>query len=140
MVTETARRADDDVATPLQGAPLGPRVHPADAGQDRRPGSGVEPGQLAGHLKGQLPRGRNDQGGGRPRLAEAFGETQQGGGHGEAKGDGLARPGLGGDQQIAVVGSFKDLRLDGRGLGIAAFGKRAVKRRVTGREGHGRRL
>ena len=90
MVAETARRADDDVATPLQGAPLGPRVHPADAGQDRRPGSGVEPGQLAGHLEGQLPCRRDDQGGGRPRLAEAFSETQEGGGHGEAKGDGLA--------------------------------------------------
>ena len=140
MVTKSAWRTDDDVATPLQGAPLGPRVHPANAGQNGRPRGGVEPGQFAGHLEGQLPGRRDDEGGGCPGLAETFGETQKGGRHGETEGDGLARPGLGRDQQIAVVGSFKDLRLDRRGLGIAAFGKRAVKRRVTGREGHGRRL
>ena len=128
------------MAAPLQGAPLGPRIHAANAGQDRRPCPGVEPGQFASHLEGQLPRRRDHQGGGRPGLAEAFGEIEQGGREGKPEGDGLAGAGLGGDEEVAVIGRIEDPGLDRRGFGIAAFGKRAVKRRVTCGKGHGRRL
>src|SRR5690606_15857418 len=70
-------------------------------------------------------------------VLESLGLAQQGGGQGQAEGDGLARTGLGADQQVAARLGLQHSRLHRRGLGVAAFGKRAVERGMTGGEGHG---
>jgi hypothetical protein len=74
---------------------------------------------------------------GAPALAELLGVAQQGGGGGEAEGDGLARAGLGADQQVAAFGvGFQHGGLDGGGLGITLSGKSPLKSGVGGGEGH----
>ena len=70
------------------------------------------------------------------RRAEAFGFAQQRGGEREAKGYGLARACLGGNEQIGCAIGFGNGLLDGGWLGIATRGEGAIKRGVNGWEGH----
>ena len=61
-------------------------------------------------------------------------------GHGEAEGDGLARAGLGGDEQVAALGIvLRDGGLDGGEIGIAARGQRLGEAGGQVGEGHGPR-
>ena len=90
-------------APPGQRAPLLQRVHAADAGRDPRAGRGVEPVELAADLERQLA-GRGDDQAERRRVPRARGRLRAAGRHGEAEGDGLARAGLGRDDQVAAFG------------------------------------
>ena len=101
MIAQASRRADDDVRALDQQAGLGARVHATDAGHDTGAGLGIEPGQLALHLQGQLTGRGDDQGLRRAGRLEALGFAKQGAGHGKPKCHRLARAGLGGHQQVA---------------------------------------
>ncbi len=103
MVAQAARRADDDVRAMAERPTLARGVHAADAGGDTRPGSGIEPFQFAADLQRQFARGRDDQRHRRARLGQVIAAVQQLARHGEAKGDGLARAGLGGHDQVAAL-------------------------------------
>ena len=81
----------------------------------------IKPAEFALDLHRQLARRRDDQ---RQRIAgraHRLGAFQQGVGHGEAKGDGLARTGLAADDDHRVVAyGTRDLvapRRDGQRLG-----------------------
>ncbi len=50
MVTQASRRADDDMGAVLQQPALAAGIHATHAGDNPRPGVGVEPGQLALNL------------------------------------------------------------------------------------------
>ena len=142
VVAQTTGRADDDVTSAVQRLALDLGVHAADAGDDPGPGLGVQPLQLVRNLQRQLAGRGDDQGHRRAEFGEFLGLAQQGGGQGQAEGHGLARAGLGADQQVAagavlVRRGVQNSRLNRRGLGVAAFGKGAVERGMTGGEGHG---
>jgi hypothetical protein len=62
----------------------------------------IEPCELALDLQGELAGRRDDQGQGRSGLLEPLGTIEQILGHGQTVGDGLARAGLGRDQEVAV--------------------------------------
>ncbi len=138
MVAQAAGRADDDVDTGMQPAPLGARVHAADAGRDRRTGLAIEPGQLAVDLQCKLTGRRDDQrqrpaGGTETRRVAEQGRRQR-----EAVGDRLAGAGLGGDEEIAVQGfGLQDGALDGRRIEIAAHGECLRQGRAGRGECHG---
>ena len=137
VVAQAAGRTDDDVAAAFQRPALDLGVHAADAGDDTRSRLGVEPLQFVGDLQRQFPGRGDDEGHRRTELGEFLGLAQQGGGEGQTEGDGLARTGLGRNQQVATLFGLQHGGLYRRGLGIAAFGKGAVKRGMTGGEGHG---
>ena len=137
VVAQPPRRADDDVRPCLQGARLAPDLHPADAGDDVATGVLVQPVELAGDLEGELARRRDDEGqrlGGARQLVRV---AEQRRGHREAIGDGLARPRLRRDEQVAALRlRDEDGGLDGRRVGIAARGEGCAEGGRGGREGH----
>ena len=96
----------------------------------RAPVGAVEPDQLAADLERELAGGSDDQ---RMRLAgrlDAAILAEQLWVHGEAEGDGLARPGLGGDDEVAAHGlGSDDGSLDGRGRGITTRCERFGEKR-----------
>jgi hypothetical protein len=64
--------------------------------------------------------------------------AEQVAGHGEAEGDGLARAGLGGDDEVAALRfGLEDGGLDGRGRGITTRGERFGEKRGEVLEFHG---
>jgi hypothetical protein len=79
-------------------------------------------------LQRQLARGRDHQ---RERLARRLDAAvlgEQLAGHGHAEGDGLARAGLGRDDEVAAMGlGLENGGLDRGGLGITARAKRVAK-------------
>ena len=115
VVAQPARRTDDDMRPRLQPAPLGARVHAADAGGERRARRCVKPFELSAHLQSELARGRDDErewiaGRGKGRLT-----AEQGVREGEAERDGLARAGLCRDEQVLpVAAGLQHGALDGR--------------------------
>ncbi len=137
VIAQAAGRADHDVTAAVQRLTLDLGIHAADAGDDPRAGLGIEPLQLVGDLKRQFAGRGDDQGHRRAELGEFLGLAQQGRGEGQTEGDGLAGTGLGRDQQVAALFGLQHGGLHRRGLGIAAFGKGAVERGMTGGEGHG---
>ncbi len=138
MVAQTPGGADDDVRAVVELAALLRGVHAADAGGDARAGGAVEPDQLAADLEREFTRGGDDEG---ERLAagdDAAVLADQVAGHCEAEGDGLARAGLGGDDEVAALGfGFEDGGLDGRGRGIITRGERFGEKRGEVLEFHG---
>ncbi len=139
MIAQPPRRADDDVRAGIKRAPLARRIHAAHTRRDPRPGLAVQPFQLARDLQRQFARGRDHQRKRRARLGQPRGIAEQICGHGKAEGNGLARPGLGGDQQVAAGGlRLENGGLDGGGGGIAARDKRLAKRGRKIRKGHER--
>ena len=88
VVPQASGRADDDVTAGVQRAPLGARVHAADAGDHL--GAGVEPAELPLHLHGQFARGGDHQGLGRAGRGHGAADAQQGFGEDQAIGHGLA--------------------------------------------------
>ncbi len=130
MVAKPARRADDDVGAAGQVATLLRRIHPADAGRDPRAGLAIEPDELAADLQRQLAGRRDHQGDRLQRIGEGAAGLEQLRGDGEAEGDGLARAGLGRDDEVAALGlGLEDGGLDGRGRRIAARGERFAEKR-----------
>ena len=122
MVAQAARRAYDDVYARLQGAALALRVHAADAGANARAGVAVEPCQLSLHLQRQFARRRYRQRERRAGRRQDGRRAQQRLRHRDAIGDGLARTGLSGNQEIpapSLLGG--DRGLNRRRLQIAAF-------------------
>ena len=103
VVTQTARRGDDDMRATVQRAALGPGVHATDAGGDHRARFAIKPRQLAADLHRQFACGRDNQ---RQRcacLAEMGVVAQECWRDGEAKAHRFARPGLGGNQKVLIV-------------------------------------
>src|SRR3546814_3976953 len=85
----------------------------SDAGRDARAGLAVKPAQLAADLQREFARRRNDQRERRGCEGQAA-ILDQLVGHREAEGDGLARAGLGGDEQVAALGlGLGHMRLHG---------------------------
>ncbi len=137
VIAQASGRADDHVRAGGQIALLPPGVHPADAGDHPSAGPGVEPGQFLGHLKRQLARGRHHQHHRRACLTQPGRGAEDRGGHGQPIGHGLARTGLGGDEQVAIVGmALEHGGLDGRRLLIALIDKGLGQGGMKGREGH----
>ena len=137
VIAQAARRAHDDMAAGGQHPLLGPAVHAADAGGDAGAGRAVQPGQLALHLHRQLARRGDQQGERGAGLAEPLLAAEQRRGQGQAVGDGLAGPGLGGHQQVAALRlRHQDGGLHGGRLRVLAGVQGTVEGRVDGREGH----
>ena len=125
MVAQAARRTDHDMNPVRERASLAPRVHPADAGHDAGVRLGIEPSQLALDLERQFPGRRDDEGQRRPRRRQALGFAEEVRRHREAEGHGLAGPGLGGDEEVAIRLRLEHGRLHGGRLGIVVGRKGA---------------
>jgi len=137
VVLQTPRGADDNVTAALQGPLLAPRIHAADAGDDNGAGVLVEPGQLGIDLDGQFPGRRDHQGQGGHAVGQLVGLAQQGRAGGQTEGDGLARAGLGGNQQVAAGGVIgQNGGLDRGRLGIALSSQSARQGGVNSRKWH----
>ena len=137
VVAQAARRTDDDVGAVVQGALLAASVHAADAVDDHGLGLGVQPGQLAIDLHGQFAGRGDDQAQRLGGAVEGFSLAQQGRRGGQTERDGLARAGLGADQQVALGGvGFQHGGLDGGGLEITLSGESPLESGVGGGEGH----
>ena len=122
MVAQAAGRPDHDMRTVVELAAFLGRVHPAHAGGDAQPGLFIKPGEFAADLQRQFAGGSNGEGERRAGRRNAI--TQEVGRHGHAKGHGLARAGLGRNQQVAAGRfRFEHGGLDRSRLGIAACGK-----------------
>ncbi len=100
VVAQAARRADDDMASPLQRAALGTDIHATNAGCNPRAGIGIKPFQFTAHLKCKFARRRDNHGKWRTRITEAQFVFENGVGHGKAKSHRLARPRLGRHKKI----------------------------------------
>ena len=94
MIAQAARRADDNMNTAFQRPPFGARVHAADTRGRYGTGFIIKPGQFFLHLKGKFAGRGNGQGNGSACLAETVLAVKQRRGKCEAKGNGLAGPGL----------------------------------------------
>ncbi|GCC45605.1 hypothetical protein chiPu_0029900, partial [Chiloscyllium punctatum] len=137
MVAQPAGRPDHDVGALSQLALLAARIHAADAGHDAAIGMFVKPGELALDLQGELARRRHDQRQWRAGRLEPLGVAEQIPCHGQSIGNGLARAGLGRNQEVAadgVVGQHGEL--DGGRLFVVALSQGAGERRTCGRKGH----
>jgi hypothetical protein len=121
MVAKPSGRADHDIGAMIQRPPLLGRIHAADAGRDPRACRAVEPGKLAADLESELAGRGDDQGRGLSLDSDAAALVEQLRRHRQAEGDGLARAGLGRDDQVAAVRlRLEDGGLDRGRLGIAA--------------------
>ena len=101
MVTQTARRAHNDMRAPVQCPLFRAVIHTANAGRNLGIGSLIEPVQLSRHLQRQLARWCNHQGHRAVGIQQLVRALQQFIRNGDAKGHRLARPGLRGHQQVA---------------------------------------
>jgi hypothetical protein len=101
---------------------------------------GVEPGQFALHLHGELARRRDDEAERRMRRPEDPVVAQERRGDGHAEGDGLARAGLGGDEEIGGLDFGRQhFKLHRGERLVAARGKCASESWMNGvGQGHGR--
>ena len=114
----------------LQRAAFLHRIHAPDAGHDARTGGGIKPLEFLAHLDRELARRGDHQPERMDRKARPL-TVEDLRGDGEPEGDGLARPGLGRDDEIAAGGLVGD---DGglhRGKSvIATRGDRLAERRM----------
>ena len=123
MVAQPPRRADHDMRAAIKGALFGAVIHAADAGRDLRPGLGVKPVELARYLQRQLAGRRDDQRHRHIGEQQPVGPAQQFVGNRDAEGGGLARAGLGRNQQVAPHGCGGPNGLLHRGEGVIALGR-----------------
>ena len=138
VVAEPPRGADDYACSCAQRLAFLRRVHPAHARRDAAPGLCVKPRQFAADLQCQFAGRCHDQRKGRGRRQDPAVFAKQFLGHGKAKGDRLARTGLGGDDQITASRlRLQDFGLHGRRRRIATFGKGGLEAVGKGREIHG---
>ena len=122
VIAQAARRAHYDMDARLQGAPLALRVHAADARHDPRAGGSEKPRQLALNLQRQFARRRDDQRERRAGRGQRRRDAEQRLRHRDAIGDGLARAGLGRNQEIPTESlRRRDRGLNRRRLQIAAL-------------------
>ena len=97
----------------------------------------ITEGPNALDLQGELARRRHDQRQWRAGRLEPLGVAEQIPCHGQSIGNGLARAGLGRNQEVAadgVVGQHGEL--DGGRLFVVALSQGAGERRTCGRKGH----
>ena len=142
MVAESSGRTDDNGGTHIERAGLGAGIGAADAGGNHPfvtgRGAGVEPGELTGHLGGQLTRRRNDQRARAGAGREVFFVAEDGVGHGEPKGNGFTGAGAGGDEQVGFARGVGDHCLN-RGRSLVALREKSLEesgmRRVGGKHG-----
>ncbi len=133
VVAQPPRRTDDEVRAGGKRARLAAYLHAADAGRDRAAGVVEQPVELARDLESELAGRRDDEGErlGRRRQAKLVAEERRR--QREAVGDGLARPRLGRDEQVAALRlGGKDGGLDRRRRVVAARGERRGKRGGSG--------
>ena len=122
VIAQAARGADHDVRASRKRAPFHLLVHAAHARGDAPARRCIKPCQFLGHLQRQFARRCNHQRERTGRRWQRIGSAEQILGHGEAKGDGLARTGLRGNQQIPAARLFGDHGgLDGGEFFIAAL-------------------
>ena len=125
MILQATRRAHDDVRAGTERTGFGARIHAAHGRRDAGAGLAVEPSQLGLDLDREFTRRRDHQSHRRRRLAEALGALEQRGRECQTERDGLAGPGLGGDQQVAPLGlGHEHGALDGGGFRVVAGGER----------------
>ena len=130
MVAQPSWRADHDMGAMIERAFFSPEIHATNARGDVGPGFGIKPLQFALHLHRKFTRRGDDQRQRRRNIAEPGSIPQQGRGQGDAKGDGLARPGLCRDQRIGI-GQFrgKHRHLHRRQIRVTALFQCQAKRR-----------
>ncbi len=129
VIAQPARSADDEVGTGGELALLAAHVHAADTGAHDRVSVGEQPRELALHLQGELAGRGDHQAERRGRGTEGFAVLEQLGGQREPEGDGLARTGLGRDEEVsAQVLGLEDERLDWSRLLVPAAGEGSKKR------------
>ena len=140
MVAQASGCTHHDMRAAAQCTALLAGVHAADAGRHARAVLVIEPGEFAAYLQRQFARRCDNQRQRRGRGGQVPVAIQQVGGHREAEGHGLARPGLGGNDQVAAMGvGFEHGSLDGCGSGVTAFGQGIAKKRRKFGKGHGSR-
>ena len=133
VIAQASGRADDEMRATLQRPTFGAHVHATDAGRGPDAGIGVEPVDFALHLHRQFARRGNDQPQRQVGMAETRCVTQQGRGDGNAERNGLARTGLGRDQQIGIGMALVEHRqLDRCEGGVAVCGKGRSQCRMHG--------
>ena len=124
VIAQAAGCPDDDGCAAAQHLAFGAGIHPAHTCRDAGAGLGVEPGEFAADLQGEFTRRRNDE---RARLDRELNlavfadELVR---HGKAEGDGLARTGLRGNDEIPPPRLlFQHSGLDIGGSIVSLFGK-----------------
>ena len=123
MVAQTPRRADNNMRATVQRALFGAVIHAADTSGDLRASGAVKPIQLAGDLQGQFARRGNHQGHRGVCIKQLVRATQQLIRNRDAKGHGLARPGLRRNQHIAVLGFGRQNRHLNGGKGFITLSR-----------------
>jgi hypothetical protein len=138
VIAQAPRRADDDLCTIAEVAPLARGVHAADTSRDARTGRAIEPHELAADLQREFTRRRDDQRQRRRALANAAILADQLWRHRKPEGDGLARSGLRRDDQVAALRfGFQHGLLDGGERVIAVRIKRVRQNGGNGIKRHG---
>ena len=138
MVAQPAGRSDDDVRARLQAAPLGFRVHAADAGDDAGARRAVEPFEFALHLEREFAGGRHDERERFGRVAEPFRLAEQRSRRSQARtrpscrNRSAPRPG---DRDLARL-LLEHRRLDRRRVVVVLLGECAGEGRMGRRERH----
>jgi hypothetical protein len=101
QVDQPAGRRDHDVGATAEAIDLAADGHAAVDRSDQQSEAAAQRLEHLGHLLGQLAGGYQDQSAGRgfPRTAADGGDPAE---HGQAEGQGLARPGLGPAEYIAA--------------------------------------
>ena len=123
VIAQAARGADDDLGPVVECTAFLDCVHTADTRCDAQARLGEQPHQFAADLQRQFARGCDHQRQGAAAKAFGFG-FENAFGHGDAKGNRLARAGLCRHEQIAVVRFGRQNGGLNRGrFGIALFGQ-----------------
>ena len=121
MVAQAARCPHDNMGAMVQRAPFLAGIHAAHAGGNAPARLAIKPGEFAADLQGQFARRRNHQRQRLHRKGQPVFTGQQFGRHGQAKGHGFARAGLGRHDKIAALGlGLQHGGLNGGWVGIAA--------------------
>ena len=131
MVAQTPRRADNDMRAPVQRALFGAVIHTSDTGGNLRTGLPVKPIQLPRDLQRQFAGGGDYQSHRRVGIKQFIRPAQQLIGDGDAKGHGLARPGLRRNQHIAILRLRGQNRHLHSGQSLISLGRQCCSQRCS---------
>jgi hypothetical protein len=106
VIAQSAGRPDHDVSARCKLALFTARIHAADAGDDVPIRVLIKPCKLAMDLQGEFPRWRDDQGKRCGSPLKPLGPAQKILCNCQPVSDGLARPGLGRNEKVAVDSFF----------------------------------
>jgi hypothetical protein len=107
VIAQSAGRPDHDVSARCKLALFTARIHAADAGDDVPIRILIKPSELAMDLQGEFTRWRDDQGKRCGSSLKPLGPVQKILCNCQAVSDGLARPGLGRNEKVAVDSFFR---------------------------------